>query len=236
MPMRRFNPIVRGPLGGPALAGASSSLEAQCRQIERKRKRCNEIQPRPLLPRELLSRLTLSSFHLEKLSVSRADVELGLSVAADQRAFRPPQVLRIRNHVAILRWIERAQRGRRLLQPASVVRWYTSISCGLSIGALDDSRAARLEQAIGRMNSPQHRLSQALGEVAGLHVQLVGDPLFPGFNGLLSRLLLQYHLSRCDLPPVIFDPAVDGARVGSEQGLMGRLAELILESYEMLMG
>ena len=44
---------------------------------------------------------------------------------------------------------------------------------------------------------------------AALHERLLNDPLFPAFNGILSRLLLQAHLAASGLPPVVLDPQHD---------------------------
>jgi hypothetical protein len=82
------------------------------------------------------------------------------------------------------------------------------------------------------MNSPQLRLGPALREIATMHVLLLADPFVPGFNGILARLLLRYHLGRCGLPPVLFDPAADAAHLASEATLLPRLLDLITESYE----
>jgi hypothetical protein len=206
------------------------------RRIERQRRAFLRLVENRALPPELFVRLTVSSFRLEEVDVSEEEVAAALSRRANRRAFRQPQSLRIRNHVAILRLAERAARAGRELKAEAVVRWYTSISCGLSIGAMDGARLERLGQCLRRINSPQLRLRPAIAEVAALHVQLINDPLFPGFNGILARLLLQFHLARCRLPPVVIDATRDDGSPMSEAAFGGRLMELVGEALEWLVG
>jgi hypothetical protein len=94
---------------------------------------------------------------------------------------------------------------------------------------------SRLDQLVRRINSPHLRLQPAITEIARLHAQSLGDPLVPGFNGILVRLLLRYHLGRCGLPPVVFSPEVDQAAIENESILLGRLLEMIDESYDLLL-
>jgi hypothetical protein len=229
MPIRRLMKSISARASSPARD------DGVFRELERKRRRLARSGAMVRWPVGLLRELTLSSFRLQEMSVEGAEIDAALFARADQRAMRPRQLLRIRNHIAILRWIERLARGRQPLGLEAVVRWYTSISCGLSIGSMDEARLKRLDQVLRRMNSPKLRLQQALPEIAALHVHLLADPLFPGFNGLLSRLLLQYHLARCKLPPVIFDPQSDPPVVASEALFLARLGELLLGSYDRLM-
>lgn len=204
---------------------------AALRRIERQRRLLQRAHPKGvILPIELLGRITYSSFRLENLSISERDVAEALSCGAGRRALRPPHLLRVRNHVAILRHIQKATRRGQELKLAAVVRWYTSISCGLSMG-VDLSRADRLGQCLRRINSPQLRLQQAIADVAQVHAQLTADPIFPGFNGILARLLLQYHLSRCRLPMVTFEMQATVTGGGFETPLMG----MILETYEYVL-
>jgi hypothetical protein len=127
------------------------------------------------------------------------------------------------------------RRGQKL-RPATVVRWYTSISCGLSIAQLDASQLIRLEEFLGRINVPRLRLRAAVGEIAGVHAELLKNPIFPGFNGIVARLLLQYHLGRCGLPPVVFDAERDRGVVMEKETLVPRLIGLISESCSALVG
>jgi hypothetical protein len=77
-------------------------------------------------------------------------------------------------------------------------------------------------------------MQAALQEIAGTHAKLLDDPLVPSFNGILARLLLRYHLGRCKLPAVVFDPAVD-ARARPVDAMIRRLVELLERSYDELL-
>lgn len=225
-----------GGVPSPAPASSSSSRYSPARRAERMRRLLARVDGRVRLPAELLVRMTYASFALEQLSVSEGEVAAAVMARAKRRSFRPPQALRIRNHVAILRTIERMNRRREELKVESVVRWYTSLSCGLSTAGIDGARLGRLERHLRRINSPQMRLEPAVGEVAGLHVELLSDPIFPGFNGIVARLLMQYHLARCGLPPVVMDPNGDRVKMMGVGTLEGRVMEMLVESYESLLG
>lgn len=207
---------------------------AALRRIERKRRLVQRAFPDGfVLSSELLGRITCGSFCLEALSITEREVREALSCGAGRRAFRPPQLLRIRNHVAILRHIQKSTRRGQELKVPVVVRWYTSVSCGLSMG-VDLARAGRLEQCLRRINSPQLRLQQAITDVAEVYAQLTSDPIFPGFNGILARLLLQYHLARCRLPLVTFD--ANNARANLADANFERvLLEMISDAYDALL-
>ncbi len=116
-----------------------------------------------------------------------------------------------------------------------VVRWYTSISGGLSLAALDETNIQRLNNVVHLINSPQFRLQPAIKEITHLHAQLLADPLVPSFNGILSRLLLRYHLGQCDLPPVMFDPQSDEKLLNDEPRLLNRVLEMLNGSYDMML-
>ena len=178
-------------------------------------------------------RATFVSFRLDGLHASEAEVAQALARGGAARACRSRSAQRLRNHVAVLRHVEALLRRGQPLQPGHVIRWYTSVACGLSSGQIDAQTAARIDHVAGAINSPQLRVWPAVRQIAALHARLLADPFVPGFNGILARLLLRYHLGRCGLPPVLFDPEADGARVGSEAALAPRLLELILQSYEM---
>ena len=150
---------------------------------------------------------------------------------AAARACRTCQARRIRNHAAILRQIERLLRDGRALTAGAVIRWYTLVACGLSCGLFDEQTACRLDRIVSAMNSPQLRLGPALRDIAAVHVRLLEDPFVPGFNGIVARLLLRYHLGRCGLPPVLFD-AADTTVPSSAVMLLPKLLELLLESYD----
>ena len=129
--------------------------------------------------------------------------------------------------------IELSLRAGATLTSQTVLRWYTSISCGLSLAALDESSMARLENIVRRINSPQFRLQPAITEIARVHAQLNSDPLVPSFNGIVARLLLQYHLGRCGLPRVVFDDKADPALLTDEPRLLKRILEMVDAAYEV---
>src|SRR5204863_6467526 len=119
-----------------------------------------------------------------------------------------------------------------------VVRWYTAISAGLSTTGLDQAATARMEEVVRRINSPQLRMQPALREIAAAYAKLLADPLVPGFNGILTRLLLRYHLGRCGLPAVVFDPEIDAAAATTTNGedrWVGRLIEMLEQTYDELL-
>ena len=219
----------------PSLQDLSAARNGRARQIERKRRMLSRLLSRRP-PIELFVRLTWSSFAMEQLTVDPLEVADAIGAGSGPRRFRQPRVLRIRNHVAVLRRIERAVKRGEALKCGTVLRWYTSISCGLSIAAVvDEGRIGRIEECLRRINSPHLHLQQAVSEAASLHAQLLSNPIFPGFNGILARLLLQYHLARCGLPPVAFDPQRDRETVKQARLLSARLVDLIEESYDWLL-
>jgi hypothetical protein len=210
--------------------------------VERKRRlvtRPDQRRPRPL-PDSILQLGTLASFRLEGIELEDETAIDALRPGAlkpgrDHNHFRSRLAMRVRNHVAILHRIERGLHHGESLKTAAVVRWYTLISSGLSITSLDEPTMARLDQLVRRINSPHLRLQPAIQEIARLHAQSIADPLVPGFNGILARLLLRYHLGRCGLPPVVFHAESDASLLTDETTLLGRLLELIDESYDLLL-
>jgi hypothetical protein len=212
------------------------------RLVERKRRlttRANGSHSR-ILPDAILQLGTLASFRLEGIDVDDSTTLAALKPGAMQLGrehnhFRSRLAMRIRNHVAILHRIERGLHHGESLKTAAVVRWYTLISSGLSITSLDEPTMSRLDQLVRRINSPHLRLQPAIQEIAKLHAQSIADPLVPGFNGILARLLLRYHLGRCGLPPVVFHAESDGPLLTDEATLLARLLELIDESYDLLL-
>ena len=240
MSLPRPERVFQDPIGQPkptwGMKHAASQQQqaedraAALRRVERKRRLAQRAPVnRFVLPTDLLGRITYSSFRLENLSIAERDVSEALACGAGRRAFRPPQLLRIRNHVAILRHIQKSTRRGQELKLPVVVRWYTSFSCGLSMG-VDLTRVGRLEQCLRRINSPQLRLQQAIADVAHVHVQLASDPIFPGFNGILARLLLQYHLARCGLPLVAF-AQVEVTHTKFEAALL----DMVSDAYDLLL-
>jgi len=232
---------------GEARRGGDIDWPRWLRLVERKRRlttRPDQRRPRSL-PDSMLQLGTLASFRLEGIELDDATAIAALRPGAlkpgvlksgrDHNHFRSRLAMRIRNHVAILHRIERGLHHGESLKTAAVVRWYTLISSGLSITSLDEPTMARLDQLVRRINSPHLRLQPAVQEIARLHAQSIADPLVPGFNGILARLLLRYHLGRCGLPPVVFHAESDAPLLTDETTLLARLLELIDESYDLLL-
>lgn len=214
------------------------------RRIERRRRQVARAQTAgnhgtghsAVVPHAYLLSATRSSFLLEGLHPTDVELEATLAPgAAAGRAFRSRLGQRLRNHVAVLCHLEKLLARGETLTAAEVVRWYTALGCGLSVARLDEPTLARLEQVVRQVNSPHLRLQPAIQEVARVHLHLLADPLVPSFHGILARLLLRYHLGRCRLPPVIFDPVADAPALRDEQRLLARLLELIDASYAALL-
>jgi hypothetical protein len=169
---------------------------------------------------------------MDGVVLTGSEYRLALLHRGNGRACRLRPAQRARNHVAILRRIESLLGRGQALHPRDVIRWYTSVACGLSAGTIDGATEARIARIVSAVNSPRLRFRPAVQEVAALHVNLVTNPFVPGFNGILARLLLRYHMGRCGLPPVVFDPAVDTGSLTSVSTLEPRLLELIVETYD----
>jgi hypothetical protein len=208
------------------------------RLIQRKRRLAArpEAAHAPALSAEYFAAATLSSFQLEGIQINPSEVTEAMTRGWSGRELGSRTSQRIRNHVAILRRIESSLRAGAAITSQTVVRWYTSISCGLSLASLDETNMVRLDNVVRRMNCPQFRLQPAITEIARVHVQLNADPLVPSFSGILNRLLLQYHLGRCGLPRVTFNPAVDSSLLKDEPRLLKRILELVDSAYEMMVG
>jgi hypothetical protein len=227
---------------GEARRGGAIDWPRWLRLVERKRKlstRGSDGHVAPL-PEAILVLGTLTSFKLEGIEIDDAATVAALHPPVsrngrDHGQFRSRLAMRVRNHVAILNRIERSLHHGEALKTPAVVRWYTLISSGLSTTGLDEPMMGRLDQLVRRINSPHLRLQPAIQEIARLHAQALADPLVPGFNGILARLMLRYHLGRCGLPPVVFHPESDAALLSDENALLGRLLELIDESYDLLL-
>lgn len=179
-------------------------------------------------------RATYSSFRMEGVPLDAADFAAALTRGAAARSCRTRCAQRLRNHVAVLYHLELLLRRRQPLESGSVIRWYTSIACGLSAGTIDAHALRRIEQIVAAVSSPQLRLVRAVKEVASVHVRLLADPFVPGFNGILARLLLRYHLGRCGLPPVLLDPERDPPLLRDEATFFLRLLEMLRASYESM--
>jgi hypothetical protein len=205
--------------------------------IERKRRllqRRQSIVASPV-PGDYFLDATCSNFALDGITIARAEVIAALGHNAGQRKLRARAAQRIRNHIAILHSIEAALRLIAPLKSSAVIRWYTSISSGLSMTALSDERMIRLDHIIRRINSPQLRLQPALQDIVRTHGELLADPLFPSFNGILSRLLLRYHLGRCALPFALLDGGATHAGHPHEVRLTLQLLNGIDRSFDLLL-
>lgn len=228
----------RGGDGGPSFSGLDWT--ALVRSVERKRR----LHGRDGdghdggngVPADYYARATWASFRLEGHDVTLGETREALAPAAtpDRPALRSRQAQRLRTHAAILHHLENDIRQGVPLTTDDVLRWYVGISAGLSTTGLDAAGAARVEDVVRRINSPQMRLQGALYEIASTHVRLLADPLVPSFNGILARLLLRYHLGRCKLPAVVFDPDVDARPAGAE-GVVRRLVQLLNLRYDELL-
>ena len=190
---------------------------------------------RPSLPNDYYASATFVSFLLDGIDLAESEVLSALHRGVGRSILVTRSAQRIRNHVSILRRIEPCVHLGEPLKPAAVMRWYTTIGSGLINTSLTQSVTDRLDHVVRRINSPQLRLQPALVDAAKLHVTLLRDPLVPSFNGILSRLLLRYHLGRIGLPPVVFDPNEDAPSLLDETMLLARLLELIDQSYDRLL-
>src|SRR5258706_1068013 len=220
-----------------AIAASEINWEAWSRQIESKRRRLGKLEPAAQLfsSRQSLAEATFISFCLEGLDVSEAQVTSALAIGRERRAVRSRQDQRIRNHVAILREIDAQLAAGQPIRPESIVRWYASISSGLCPADLADAAMGRLIDHVHRINFPELRLAGAVQEIARIHVGLLADPLMPGFNGILCRLLLRYQLGRCALPPVFFHPNTPPAAFLAIPTLLPILMEEIERSLDLLL-
>jgi hypothetical protein len=219
---------------------SAADWSALLRRVERKRRnlsRDDDSQGPAALPAEYYVSATFATFRLEGLDVTPDEVRSALvpvALTPDRPMLRSRQAQRLRNHAAILHHLENDLRQSNPLSADDVLRWYVAISAGLSTTGLDGPTAARVDEVVRRINSPQMRLQAALHEIAATHIRLLADPLVPSFNGILARLLLRYHLGRCKLPAVIFDPDLD-ARLASTDAVVRRLVELLNRRYDELL-
>lgn len=234
IPQRR--PLGPAPVSGPRHLDLPTPIDwvQWVRKIERHRRLLSRVAPlfrNPFWPAYYVE-ATASSFRLEGLVVPRTDLAATLARGGARAVFRSRQQQRARNHVAILRHVERLLRDGLSLEPDDVIRWYTSVACGLSTDTrLGGPTSLRLESLLRQVNSPHLRLCPAVQGIARLHRQMLADPVVPSFNGILARLVLRYHLGRCGLPPAVFKGETDAPRLLEEPRLLARLMELIDESY-----
>lgn len=217
----------------PPGEGRPSTLDwpAWVALIERQRRAISRDGSPFFPPQDYFVRATCVSFQLDGIATTEQEVIDALTPGTAQRKFRSRAAQRVRNHVGILLGIERAIRLGISLKVSAVLRWYTSISSGLAAAMPTADRMSRVEQIVNRVNSPQLRLQPALMEIARQYSQVLSDPLFPSFNGILSRLLLRYHLGRCALPYVVLDD--DAARHDhGEQSIALALLNAIDRTYQ----
>jgi len=215
------------------------SLERKRRILARRKNERVEFQGLPqylgIEDRQYLARVTRLSFEMDGIESGDHELTEALAPGAAGKPFRSRQAQRLRNHIAILRRIGLLMRHCQPLDPAIVVRWYTSISCGLSSAQLDEPTLSRLTRVVRQINSPHLNVRPALEEIARLYFELTSDPIVPSFNGILCRLLLGCHLGRCGLPPVLFDPKRDRSRPETATNQLARLLEMVQESYDALL-
>ena len=222
-------PTAAGGFRGPLTARIEWSTAV--RRLDRKRKLAEKQYPATHLIGDDPAAATAVSFNLEGIAVTPDQVAQAVQPS---RALRSRAQQRLRNHVAVLLSLERCLQQQRPLTTDQVIRWYTSISSGLSTAALDGAAYSRLEQWVRQINSPQLRQPAAIQDIATVHFRILSDPLTPGFNGILARLLLRFHLGRCGMPAIRFDPQTDREFRNIDQ-LGHRLIELLEQSFDWIL-
>lgn len=205
------------------------------RVIERKRRLYVQARARQrALPTWFVTEATRTSFGLEKIELSNYDLGNTLAPHESRPPLRSRQRQRARNHMALVQTLDRRVRRREMIKADQVLRWYTSISSGLSTTMPAEPKLLRIESVVRRINSPQLRVQPAVTEIAQLYTEVSADHLVPSFSGILARLLLQVHLGHCGLAPVLLDPAVDARHPGETALTPARLLELIEQSFDRL--
>lgn len=219
-----------------SVAAADTDIDwtAWLRRADRKRRLA--LRPHaPAIPHDYFLSATYSSFALADMNIAPSQVMEAVEASSSRRTFRSRQNQRIRNHIAILHQIESLLQFRRHLSVDTIVRWYTSLSCGLSTYPLDSMVVSRLHNITCDISTPQPRLRRAVTQIASLHLSLLTDPVFPAFNSILARLLLRYHLGRHSLPPVTFDPASDRTQLHTLPKLLPLLLTRLESSLDTLL-
>ena len=181
---------------------------------------------------DYFEKATCVSFRMDGVPLSPEEYAAALGRGAAARSYRTRAARRVRNHVAVLRRIESMLRRGQPLATGDIIRWYTLVAAGLAAGAIGADAVGRIDRIVSSVNSPRLGFWPAVQEVAALHVNLLADPFVPGFNGILARLLLRYHMGRCGLPAVVFDPVTDPPRLAGVATLEPRLLELIVQRYD----
>lgn len=216
------------------LGDSEETLSELLRQIERKRKLLVGISTSWRHSLEFHGRSTLVSLRLEGMHISESEVVEALLKGGVRGDLRSRQTQMIRNHVAILLTQDLALQRQIPLSPATVLGWHAALCAGLPTPAMAETTLRRLEHVCRQVNSPPMRLQAAISNIADLHFRLLQDPLVSSFNGVISRLLLHYHLSRCDLPQVIFHQQADRLGFTDEHQLFLRLVVLIAARLDEL--
>lgn len=207
---------------------------AWLRRTDRKRRLAASPHALPV-PADYFRASTYGSFALADMNIAADQVYEAVEGSSSRRTFRSRQNQRIRNHIAILHQIESLLQFRRPLSIDSILRWYTSISCGLSTYPLDSAVIARLNNITREISVPQPRLRRAITQIASVHLSILTDPIFPAFNSILARLLLRYHLGRHSLPPVIFDPESDRSRINAPSKFLPLLLSRLESAYDSVL-
>jgi hypothetical protein len=219
------------------LTAAELNWDKWSRHVEsrRRRRRLDEWRPFAVLaaPR-YLAEATFVSFHLDGLDVAEDEVHAALATARPRHAMRSRTYQRLRNHAALLHHVDQAVRHAEPIEPQHVLRWYASISSGLCATDLSAGPLHQLTELLKSINSPELRPSAAVQAAARWHAAALADPLVPSFNGILARLLLRYHLGRCNLPPVLFHPETPAAALTDPKLLLPLLMEQLDHSFNLL--
>ena len=215
-------------------AGISSDdgeVAALVWQIERLRKHKLNERREDLA---LLGKMTLMSLRLDGVEVGEADVVEALLKGGVRGDLRSRRAQLIRNHVAIQLHIERCIGKAVPLKASAFLGWYALLCSGRPAAGIGAFGMARIEQVCRQINSPPMQLQAALVEIATLHCGLLQDPLLPGFNGILARLLLRYHLGRCALPQIMLGADADGFDCIDPHRLYARLVMLLYQRLVQL--
>lgn len=234
---RRVRPLShRRPDTSISPAGARAPMPADARQWSRaidRRVRLwrGDRAAGPAIPSSHLAEVTRASFFLDGIEVAIRAARAAVDVGSAARTLDSPNVRRLRGHVAILRRIERLSRRGRAITPGEVFRWHAALAHGLPCAVPDAASSARLTDICFRLATPHRRRAPAVEEAARLYAELLNDPLFPNFNGILARLLLSYALARTGLPPVVFDADED---LDTDSATPRRLQELIAGTLDGL--
>lgn len=183
------------------------------------------------MPLPFVADATSASFHIDGIAVTLDQVTRALGHRQSVRAFRSPTSHRLRVHAAMLRCCERMILQRRPLRGIQLYRWYAGLSAGLGVARGSPDQSRRFEDVVARVNFSTPSLSFAVGQSVTLYNELLAEPIVPSYNGILARLLLNLHLGRSGLLPVIIEPAGDEPAV--QRLDEPTLLRLLLRRYEL---